>query len=64
MNFTKTIMTTASAALISGAAFAESHMSMEMMERLHLKILAICSFQSVSFHKSCTQLHLGIERIL
>ena len=30
MNFTKTIMTTASAALISGAAFAESHMSMEM----------------------------------
>ena len=30
MNFTKTIMTTASAALISSAAFAGSHMSMEM----------------------------------
>ena len=30
MNFTKTILTTASAALISGAAFAGSHMSMEM----------------------------------
>ena len=30
MNFTKTIMTTASAALISGAAFADGHMSMEM----------------------------------
>ena len=30
MNFTKIIMTTASAALISSAAFADSHMSMEM----------------------------------
>ena len=30
MNFTKTILTTASAALISGVAFAGSHMSMEM----------------------------------
>ena len=30
MNFTKTILTTASAALISGATFAGSHMSMEM----------------------------------
>ena len=30
MNSTKTIMTTASAALISSAAFAGSHMSMEM----------------------------------
>ena len=30
MNFTKTFMTTASAALISSAAFAGSHMSMEM----------------------------------
>ena len=29
-NFTKTILTTASAALISGAAFAGSHMAMEM----------------------------------
>ena len=30
MNFTKTFMTTASAALISCAAFAGSHMSMEL----------------------------------
>ena len=29
-NFTKTILTTASAALISGAAFAGSHMAMVM----------------------------------